>query len=607
MKSGFGDWFDSLAINERIKNLDDSNLQKYNKFCRVVAIMKERLDDTQWFLPIAYTPHDFSHHVQQVLINASHLLALDLEQFSIDELLALQYACVLHDIDMAYNPYQRKIHGYNGAYILSPYATALTDETTKNSLEEKFVENYAHLNDVKGCGNLPSEEIMEPIRSISDTVSKTINYILADAQLADAISRIILGHSDIKIDSDCRINTLDKAYYDDLEIPLGKNQAPMRLRTLAAILRLADELDCSKQRIQGILTTSGYPSDSQKHWDKLKIINSIKIYNRHIALHIDNCIKEYIGTTFDGYELLSEIEKKICQEFNTVAACMKEEEQSIVYALTPFDWPKGYNQQKAYEEYKEKQTQKKHREEEQQVYRVDALIELIKCTIDEKGLYREVHQSVADGKCIRNHLDCNGLLTKHQVVDGVAQVFVNVLFTGSFSTAPASIPENNYVLLGVANSGALIASRISAMTGIPFAYYVPPHKESKYSEHEKNLDSYSELFAGKEIVVIIGINHTGAAIASAVNEINKLAKETHIKLSIKKVLGIINRDCTDVVKGNNDQSDESSTAFEQALGRILPESTEYLMTGYPIEICSINADPKRTCPYGKKCKDCEED
>ena len=116
-----GKTFFELEINQGIRGNEDQETPKFNQLDLFTEVMKKKLNERGWYTKVAYTPHDFDRHIMNVITYASKLLAEWLHYFSIDELLAIQYACILHDIDMVYNPYQREIHGENAALILDPF------------------------------------------------------------------------------------------------------------------------------------------------------------------------------------------------------------------------------------------------------------------------------------------------------------------------------------------------------------------------------------------------------------------------------------------------------------------------------------------------------
>ncbi len=586
MSSRLGKWFEDLAINRQICNYEGTNPEQFDKLDQFAEIMKKRLDEHSWYLPVAYTPHDFSHHCKNVLTNASAILKESLDKFSIDELLALQYACILHDIDMVYNPYQREIHSLNGASILAPYESI----GIKEEIQKEFNSHYQILHDINRIGDIPQDDIYETLRSVLETVSTFVDYMLNSKKLSRAVSRIILGHSDIKIDKLHRINTLDDKYYNDFTLPHGPNQTQMKLRILAAVLRVADELDCSQQRIEGI-TIPSMPSESKKHWEKLELIGSVTIAPV-IKLSVDKYCKNLRKEPSYAYEMLFEIEQKINQELKTMQKCFGEENFPILFSEAVIDF-KDSSYTAAYEKYKQEVIQRERSKEgaSERRYDVERLIKQINQTIEDKGLHREVHRRLS-GKSMRNHIDCNDLLTRHQILDGVSQVFLNAMLSesGDFAEAPSQIPENEYAIVGVANSGAVIAAHMSLLSGIPAVYYVPTHKKSKYSSHETDLESYTEILNNRKVVLVIGVNHTGSAIQDAQAFVNNLIDQNKIQSNVCCVLGIINRE------------QDGHTVM-----RLKGEEIKvgFLITDYPIEWCSFD-EKKLTCPYGKKCYSDEE-
>ncbi len=587
MSSRLGKWFEDLAINRKICDYEGTNPKQFDKLDQFAEIMKKGLDEHSWYLPVAYTPHDFSHHCKNVLTNASAILKGNLDKFSIDELLALQYACILHDIDMAYNPYQREIHSFNGARILAPYESI----GIKEEIQKDFDSHYQILHDINRVGDIPHEDIYETLQSVLETVSTSVNYILNSQKLSRAVSRIILGHSDIKIDKLHRINTLDRVYYSDLDLPHGPNQNQMKLRILAAVLRVADELDCSQQRIEGI-TRPSMPSESKKHWDKLELISSVTITSV-IKLSVDKYCHDLRTKPSYAYEMLFEIEKKVNQELKTMQKCLEEEDFPILFSKAVIDFREDSSHSADYEKYKQEVIQREcaKKEASERKYDVERLIIQINQTIEDKGLLREVHRRLS-GKSMRNHLDCNDLLTRHQILDGVSQVFLNAMLSesGDFAEAPLQIPENEYAIVGVANSGAVIAAHMSLLSGIPAVYYVPAYKKSKYSSHETNLESYIEILNNRKVVLVIGVNHTGSAIQDAQAFVKKLIDQNKIQSNVCCVLGIINRE-----------------QDGHTVKRLKEEEIKvgFLITDYPIEWCFFDEN-KLTCPYGKKCYSDEE-
>lgn len=358
MRSSLGEWFDSLEINRAIQDKDNADLEAFRKLDRFAYTMKSKLDKQIWYAPIAYTPHDFSHHVKTVLENASKLLGSYIDRFSMTELLAIQYAIILHDIDMVYNPYGREKHSQSGANILDPFGSDDIDKKVKDILDNLYVD----LNDMKDAGTITESVRDKAIGEVHTVLNSVIHYLIEDDMLEQAVGHIILGHSDIKIGKVARIDTLDRVFYQDT-IPGGLNDHGMKTRVLAAVLRLADELDCSCIRKSGV-DTSMVPPEARKYWDRLNLVRLVKITPPNIMLEInDNYIKKS-GDRIQCFEFLKEVVDKIEQERVVVQKCFEEESFSEHLSEIRLKWNNREleNQYKQYlEDVKSKADNKKNR------------------------------------------------------------------------------------------------------------------------------------------------------------------------------------------------------------------------------------------------------
>lgn len=215
------------------------------------------------------------------------------------------------------------------------------------------------------------------------------------------------------------------------------------------------------------------------------------------------------------------------------------------------------------------------------------MTDFIKNYIADKGLLREVHYSVSN-LSLRNHLDCNGLLTNPDILSGVSYAMINHIFTKTFSQRPVPITSDEYFLVGIANSGVLIASHIAAITGLPMMYYVPENKQERFSAQEKIWDFAQMNISNRKAILIIGMNVTGNAIENACRYIRETVGESHQKVVIDSVLGIVNRNTScpplESLKANGVR-------------------VNFLMEDYPVDWCQYSNSDK--CPYSKRCKDRE--
>ena len=108
IQSRNGKLFKDLEVNKKIIEWDGIKKNAFDALDKFTDLIKGKLDMQNWYAPIAYTPHDYTHHVIHVLQYGSKILKPALDQFTMDDLLVFQYACLLHDIDMMYNPKARQ-------------------------------------------------------------------------------------------------------------------------------------------------------------------------------------------------------------------------------------------------------------------------------------------------------------------------------------------------------------------------------------------------------------------------------------------------------------------------------------------------------------------
>ena len=287
---------------ECIRKLSKKRFDDWN---RLAEIAKEILDIN---IPVGNTPytlHTFSHHCYNIYrIISDILVAPDIWEnrcpalmFSDDELFLLDVAVLFHDLTM------------NDPFISKAERARHSDDSAKE---------FAKLcKDDKRLGSI--------FRDHND-------YI-------DIISDIIRAHSDIKDDKGNRSYTLK-------EIKEYIGQQPIRVRMLAGILRLADELDVTMQRFpevyedklhklivhahdtsnlnQSRLTDAQKENiiESAEHWKKLKCFKRIYLENNNPKLLVNE--EFYKANPGDTANKIEEVVNKITKELNHIIEACKQ-------------------------------------------------------------------------------------------------------------------------------------------------------------------------------------------------------------------------------------------------------------------------------------------
>ncbi|QUC66356.1 HD domain-containing protein [Aristaeella hokkaidonensis] len=526
---------------------------------------------------VAYTPHDWKRHIINVISNAD-LILHDYKAFGVNDLFCFLMAVILHDIGMVYKTdTHRAIHALVGAEMVCKIVDS-------NKKRHPIYNKIALLRDeYKDKFDLDNEYIVK----LTDGIQGAIKDV--SKPLQKEIAAIVLGHSDLKFsnytgDPKDTVKTLDTSLYRIFTTNSST------INALAAILRWADELDLSQSRCEGIHLDE-LPEDSKPFWKKLKLINSVIINPGKITLNVETDLfdegeaeKKEIE---DPYQLLKEIIDKLKKEQTTCNTLFDEidkrnlsfpvisteciEPTDIREALEAYCEKKAINQpSENYEYYHDSNNNEKLTPED--------LKKSIREYIDEHHLYKEghycLHRTIEGDKekrfCIRNVLDCNGLLSSHKLLDDIAQELLLQINNDE--------DYNDYALIGIANSGALLAAHIAGLSGLPIAHWVPNNKKVKYTKQERDLEFIKTSISGKKIVLVIGVNHTGKAILDACNSIG----------NVKHVIGIINREMPSV-EGLKKQLEKKGIQYY-----FLVEEK------YIIDRCRYSEENKE-CPYKNVC------
>ena len=230
------------------------------------------LDRGPVYSEIAFTPHDYSRHCRNIYRNISSLLGNNLSngKISCEELFILNVATLLHDISMIFAPNKRTNHSVLSGEILNRFMKA----------------------EASVAGQV-----------LSDWERRCIAHIMA-------------AHSDPIV------NGAKKHLFDEMpateNIPGNKS---VRLRLLAGILRIADELDIGKNRIQGYNTWRwmDMPEASDKHWRRCELFRDPVFKSHDKTINLEPEVNEDISDS--DIALILHTEHKANEEFtrlNTV-------------------------------------------------------------------------------------------------------------------------------------------------------------------------------------------------------------------------------------------------------------------------------------------------
>ncbi len=259
-----------------IKALQSKNNDEYfRKWMAIREVYRPILDEGAYRSDVNYNTHNYSTHCVNIYRNIDKLIDWSSDNKpTVKEFFYLDVAVILHDLCMAIMPKERLRHSKEAYEIIL-------------------------------------EKINSPDRN-------EINGLLIPSE-AECIAQIILGHSDVKVEgkSGDTIKYLIDIYrnYDESEYEMN------RVCHLAVILRLADELDVTYDRINRKLTEMNFDiedendRESMRHYRKLQLVKKIrqdKSENNRLLLVIND--KEFGIESGDDEDLIAEVKNKIESE-----------------------------------------------------------------------------------------------------------------------------------------------------------------------------------------------------------------------------------------------------------------------------------------------------
>lgn len=229
-----------LKIIRELKKHDDY----YKKFENIVDFYSQILDNGAVQRDVGFTPHDFTHHCKNIYEILGNILpkAFYSKYSNGSNLFLLLTAVLLHDISMALDGSMeaRRAHSKSGK-----------DYVIKQIIEEEG-----------SCLNINCRK-----------------------SFVDALGDIIYAHSDIKDDNDniivhTFVEIVNK--YNERNDMKTVGDEELNVPFLAALLRLADELDISYKRVEG----TGYKSkkieeSSMKHYLVCEYFEQIQLHKNN--------------------------------------------------------------------------------------------------------------------------------------------------------------------------------------------------------------------------------------------------------------------------------------------------------------------------------------
>lgn len=486
----FSAFYEMKCINK----MDESCLQQYKKILEFYA---PKLPDRIELDGSAFTPHDANHCLDLYRIISSCLLENDIAYdpehgLSKRELYILNLAVLFHDIGMSNRlGTSRGMHSKESAeYVQSEYDVSRSHLRAETDLSP---------NEIKAL-----KAIIKAHSNVKDpTIKKENNGIFA--------------------------KELTKTYTDHFS-------KPIRSLFLAGILRLADELDITSERIgNGIIENQieegkaelkkfelegnkeelkkweGF-IESEKHWKRLHLFETVKLNDKKtvIELVIDD---DYVETLIDQ----GSTEKAVADEISAVYRKVKNEFSEIkkiafsearLKAYIPIEEIKVASENESLQKEIDKAQsimslsaiQNKEEEsvslEEKNVENfsiplvIDAELEkMLTEEVRERQLLQFGHYLLTDEYCARDWLDIRELVETRDISKKIVSTIVKHI---------NSREMEKITILGFDMVGALLASRVAFALQLPMSYII----SAKNTDCNSVQDIDFKVEANEKVIII---------------------------------------------------------------------------------------------------------
>ena len=454
---------------------------------------------------IIYTLHDFDHHCFDIYrIISNFILGKDgLEQLNTEELYLLNLSVLFHDISMCKG-------GYDG--------------------ERKTEFN-------RNIHSLQSSQWLNHEYKNRDSVLYTSGDLSTNQ--VRIIRNICQAHSDLK-----DLSTTEESGLSNSQLPLSEEgkSGSVRAKALAGILRLADELDVTSDR----LGNSGEEDDlspedkddleSKKHWDRLHLIRSLKQKNPstlYLVLDEEEVKKRMdSGDSMNVKSDLTEIKDKIQKEIGSLRTMVIEEHQESSRLVTlhmvelyPDDSPLFRQLFPVERSVLPQQYTPMHDNVDKDGLDIESMgvgrnPSDRKINLLSPELSMQITQYVRDQKllvighyqlngtfCARDWLNTLDLINRSNLASKMVQSISNHI-ANRYS-------DQQYTIVGLDIAGTIEATKIAFCLDKPFTYVIPVYHRELVDGHEVNVPNIND--DGKIILITDSIV-TGSTISQVIQD-----------------------------------------------------------------------------------------
>ena len=479
-------------------------------FNRLASYYGEMLNKGPARINTIYTLHDFDHHCTNIYRAISiFLLQEDDEALSEEEWYILNLAILFHDISMCRGGFDKEKED----------ATQFDRNIHALQSEEWLLHEFENSKTV--------------LRSGSDL----------NQYLVEIIGKICKAHSNIKrggISSE--INALFDA---DLPDSIQGTTQIIRVRLLAGLLRLADEMDVTvsrlgNDRIEEQFTIDSEDVESKKHWDRLHLINAIEIARDNSDVlqlqTADRTLQERLDSG-DGMNVkddLDNIVHKIQKELDNIWIILKADPQTA--RLITIRKVELFTNSESVREKLSMLEQAKLSPVVEKMPTLDEGIGSLADSTDEyvdsgedtvleiggdissilhtyvlrNRLLSVGHFQLNDKYCARDWLDTESIASDKEMSKIITKALAEAIEAYMHE---ANNPE--YIIVGLGLVGTRQAAEVAFFMGKPFSYVIPAHQSENYDTHEIKMPKVN---SSQKIIIITDCIVTGETIRRIISD-----------------------------------------------------------------------------------------
>lgn len=488
-------------MNERHKKRFDCLASCYGKMLNHGAERRQ----------IIYTLHDFDHHCFNIYRTISMFLLKDRKGLLEEELYLLNLAVLFHDISMSYGGFDQKTKKR------TPFNRDRHSEQSAEWILHEFNNRSTCLFD-SGDLSIPQVEI---------------------------ICSICKAHSDVKNGD---IPPERNGLFDP-ELPASKKgrTGSIRVKLLAGLLRLADELDVTTLRLGDARTEEQFEDDneddneSRKHWRRLHLFEDIDVASDNFELLLlivnDYELRERFdnGDAMNIKDDLESVSHKIQKELDACWSVLKNDPQNMgviairkvkvvirneelrenIDALKQEKLPPAINIEKHSNEYVMPPNVSSIKDEneinEDFVSEIDEDISTdLRSYVLRNHLLTVGHFQLNDKYCARDWLDTESIAEDEELSKTITKTLAGAIKANTLCAA-----DLDPVIIGLGLVGTRQAAEVAFFMERPFSYVIPTHQSQNYDTHEVRLPGVD---IQRNIILITDCIVTGETIRRIIDD-----------------------------------------------------------------------------------------